>query len=365
MDRLAWLRLFMASKGLQAVVLTKPANIAAFFRGAQSFLGFRQEPPGRIALCVTDEGVALLGNRTEVARIAEEELPWLDNVTPYAFNWDEWSITASVEAFLNAKGMDRVGDDTGACGEDIGQALEHTYYPLSDEEVLSIHELGKDVGVTVESVAKGVERGVTEVQVAGDLAGRLVRQGIWPELLVVIADDRVKRLRHSIPKAIRIDRLALLSVTARRRGLYVSATRLVSLGPVDADLRRHQDASNRIEARAILCSKPGQRVGHIVKVMAEGFAGEGFQDEWTKHHHGGPCGFCGRDYKGTEHEPRCLTERQPVAWNPTIQGAKSEDTILTDSSRSVPQVITDTETWAYYEATINGATIRRPSILEK
>jgi len=50
-------------------VLTKSANIAAFFDGAQVSLGYRQEPPGRIAICVTGENVVLLGNRTEVTRL--------------------------------------------------------------------------------------------------------------------------------------------------------------------------------------------------------------------------------------------------------------------------------------------------------
>jgi hypothetical protein len=85
MDRLEQLRLFLTKQDFEVVVLTKPANIAAFFRGAQALLEFRQEPSRRIAICVTEASIVLVGNQTEVIGVAYDELSWLHGfiASPY------------------------------------------------------------------------------------------------------------------------------------------------------------------------------------------------------------------------------------------------------------------------------------------
>lgn len=365
MDRLEQLRSFLTNRDFQAIVLTKPANIAAFFRGAQVSLGFRQEPPGRVAVCVTGESVVLLGNLTEVSRVAEDELSWLHGLTARSFRWDEWNLKVSVNAYLDSERIKRVCDDTGTFGENVGTILEEMYYPLTDQEIKDIRELAKDTASIVEATAKNLDPGETEVQVAGKLTGQLVSRGIWPEFIMVAADERITRFRHCIPMEIPIRWMAFLSATVHRRGLYVSLTRLVSLGTVTPEWRQLQEACNRIDAKAILLSKAGTSVGKIFKAMKRSYAEEGYPNEWTNHHQGGPAGFYGRDYKATENESRCLVERQPIVWNPTIRGAKSEDTILTTHNDQSPEILTETGAWVYYDVAVDGAKIRRPMILEK
>ena len=365
MNRLERLRLLLATRDFDAVILTKPANIAAFLCGAQVSLGFRQEPPGRIAICVTGENFVLLGNQTEVSRVAEDELSWLDGLIARPFRWNEWNLKASVRAYLGSEGINRVCDDLGEFGESVGAALEEMYYPLSEQEIKSIRELAKDTASIVESVAKNVDPGATEVQVAGQLTGQLVSRSIWPEFIMIAGDERISRFRHCVPKDIPIRRLCLLSATVHRRGLYVSLTRLVSLGAVTREWRYLQEACNRIDARAIVLSKPGASAGEIFRAIMQSYADEGYPDEWVVHHQGGPAGFYGRDYKATEHESRCLLERQPIVWNPIVCGAKSEDTILTSGTGQIPAILTETGTWVYYDVSFNGITIRRPTILEK
>jgi len=365
MDRLDALRAHVGRRGFEAAVLAKPPNIAAFFRGAEISLGFRQEAPRRIALCVSPDKIVLLGNRTEVARVAEDELSWVPGLVQHPFRWDEWKLEESVKAFLASEGIKQVCSDVGGLGEDIGATLEEMHYPLSDGEIETLRELARETAAVVESAGKNVQAGATEAQVAGQLAGELVPRGILPELIMVAADDRIARFRHCVPKDNPIRQLALLSVTVHRRGLYVSLTRLVSLGPVSQEWRERQAAANRIDAKAILLSKPGAVVGDIFRSMMQSYADEGHPDEWQAHHQGGPAGFRGRDYKATESESRCLAERQPVVWNPTFGGAKSEDTILTGESEQAPEVLTDTGAWAYYDVEVDEGTVRRPMILEK
>jgi Xaa-Pro aminopeptidase len=295
MDRLEQLRSFLINRDFQAIVLIKPANIAAFFHGAQVSLGFRQEPPGRVAVCMTEESIVLLGNRTEVSRVAEDELSWLHGLTALPFRWDEWNLKASVKNYLDSEGMKRVCDDTGTFGRNVGTILEDMYYPLTDQEINDIRELAKDTASIVEATAKKFDPEETEVQVAGELTGQLVSRGIWPEFIMVAADERITRFRHCIPREIPIRRMAFLSATVHRSGLYMSLTRVVSLGTVRPEWRRLQDACNRIDANAILLSKAGTSVGEIFRAMKRSYAEEGYPDEWTIHHQGGPAGFYGRD----------------------------------------------------------------------
>ncbi|HEY9205200.1 MAG TPA: M24 family metallopeptidase [Candidatus Methanoperedens sp.] len=365
MNRLEQLRSFLINRNFGAIILTKPANIAAFFRGIQVSLGFRQEPPGRIAICVTQESFALLGNRTEVIRIAEDELSWLQKLTLRPFRWDEWDLKISVKKYLSSEGIMRVCDDIGVFGENVGTALEKMYYPLNDQEIKNLKKLAKDTASIVEAVARNLNPGTTEVQVAGELAGRLVSAGIWPEFIMVAADERIIRFHHSISKEIPIKKIALLSVTVHSRGLYTSLTRLVSIGIATPAWRQYQDTCNRIDAKAIMQSKPGVSVGEIFRAIKQSYEDEGYPDEWEEHHQGGPAGFYGRDYKATENESRCLIERQPIVWNPTVRGAKSEDTILTARKGNFPEIITETGDWVYYNDEIDGIKIRRPAILEK
>lgn len=347
------------------MVLTKPANIAAFFRGAQASLGFRQEQPGRIAVCVTGGSVALLGNRTEVTRVAEDELSWLDGLILKPFRWDEWKLEASVKNYLVSERFNRVCDDTGTFGDNIDTTLKGMYYPLTDQEIKNLRELGQETALIVEDVAKNLMSRETEIQVAGTLTGQLVSRGIWPELIMVVADKRIVTFHHSIPSESQIRKMAFISATVHSRGLYVSLTRIVSLGAVTSQWRQHQEICNRIDAKAIHLSKPGISVGEIFRGIKQSYKDEGYPNEWEKHHQGGPAGFSGRDYKATEKESRCLVEQQPVVWNPTVRGAKSEDTILTTRHNQLPEILTDTDNWIYYDFVVDETQIRRPAILEK
>jgi len=365
MDRLERLKGLPNYRRLEAAVITKPANIAAFFRGAQISLGFRQEPPGRVAICIRDKKITLLGNRVEVERVVKDELYWLKNLVIRPFRWDEWNLNSSVKAYLGSEGITKVCDDVGIFGENISTALEGLYYPLTEGEINSLRELAKNTAFIVETVAKNIIPEKTEIEVTGELTGQLVSRGIWPELTMVVADERIKNFRHAIPKKIPIRKIALLSTTVHQKGLYVSLTRLVSLGRINANWRQLQRACNQIDARAISLSRPGNSVGEIFRAIKKSYEEEGYAKEWQEHHQGGPAGFCGRDYKATEKEIRSLTEGQPVVWNPTVHGLKSEDTIITRERDQFPEILTESGNWSYYSVNIDGVIIRRPAILEK
>jgi hypothetical protein len=53
---------------------------------------------------------------------------------------------------------------------------------------------------------------------------------------------------------------------------------------------------------------------------------------------------------------------QAFAWNPSIQGTKSEDTILAGETQA--EILTETAGWPLLPLAVDGQTIMRPAILE-
>lgn len=365
MDRLDKLKLLLKEREKEAIILTMPSNIAAFFRGSQSSLGFKQEPPGRVAICITDEEIYLLGNHSEVNRITEDELMWLPNLKLQPFLWDSWNLSKSVNEFLQKQNFNNIADDTGLFGQNIDPDLRNLYYPLTEDEVEKIRNLSFDTANILETIAKKVEPGMTELSIAADLCKELIRNDIWPELIMIETDDRIKKLRHSNPQNINLEKLCMLSATVFRYGLYCSLTRLVAVSPISDVWQNFQKSCNRIDAQIIANSKPGESVGNLFNKIIKFYENEGFKDEWKEHHQGGPAGFSGRDYKATSKETRILKEREPIVWNPTVYGAKSEDTILVSSRNNLPEILTDTGNWDYNIITLEDFSIKRPCILEK
>jgi Xaa-Pro dipeptidase len=63
----------------------------------------------------------------------------------------------------------------------------------------------------------------------------------------------------------------------------------------------------------------------------------GFPDEWRLHHQGGMAGFAAREVIASPETRQEVRVGQAFAWNPSITGAKAEETfVLTDNG---PEVI--------------------------
>jgi antitoxin VapB len=92
------------------------------------------------------------------------------------------------------------------------------------------------------------------------------------------------------------------------------------------------------------------------------YAGAGYADEWQLHHQGGACGYEGRDYIGTPTCREVVANNQAFAWNPSISGAKSEDTVLVTDKGF--EVLTLADGWPMWTFVLNNQACSRPVILE-
>jgi hypothetical protein len=131
--------------------------------------------------------------------------------------------------------------------------------------------------------------------------------------------------RHPLPTAAPVGRLVMLVACARGGGLIANLTRFVSFGqPVDG-----YDRLLAVEAAFLGATVPGARVGDVYAAGAAAYGARGFApDEAERHHQGGPTGYETRDHLATAACDEVVEAWQAFAWNPSVPGAKVEDTVL-------------------------------------
>ncbi len=91
--------------------------------------------------------------------------------------------------------------------------------------------------------------------------------------------------------------------------------------------QRHR-AVTQVHAAMLDASRPGTTLGEVSAAAQRAYGEQGFPGEWQLHHEGGPTGYEPREIRATPDSTSPLEAPQLVAWNPTIGGAKSEETAL-------------------------------------
>jgi Xaa-Pro aminopeptidase len=111
----------------------------------------------------------------------------------------------------------------------------------------------------------------------------------------------------------------------------------------------------------IVATQPGRTIGQVFKIAQEAYARVGYADEWRLHHQGGPAGYEPREYLATPGSTDRVYAGQVYAWNPSIAGSKSEDSVLIGDNGF--EVLTAIPGWPKLEVDVSGQIIERPDIL--
>jgi antitoxin VapB len=214
----------------------------------------------------------------------------------------------------------------------------------------------------MDAAIRQVRPGLTEMEIAGLLAGAAYQQGALPIVNLIATDERIFRFRHPLPTGKKMERYAMLVLCGRRQGLVASVTRLVHFGPLPDELRRKQQACAEVDAAFLSATRPGVTLGEVFAQAQAAYARSGFADEWQLHHQGGPAAYEPREFVGGPQHGHVVLEGEVYAWNPSITGVKSEDTILVGAATN--EVLTTITGWPMLKAQANGQTWERPAILE-
>lgn len=352
---------------MDAILLRRRANIAWLTDGADVHVDLGSAT-GVAAILWFAESLGrrpvLFTDNIERDRLIEEERFDPQHWDILAPDW--WTQEATIDSMLQ-RVPGEAGIDVRRCAHDAfpPDPIQSIRTPLTDREVDAVCSLGRDAAhVMADLLMQVVQPGMSELEVAGRLAGALRARNILAPVVLIAADERLKRYRHPIPTANRVKHTVMIALCAQRLGLTVSITRLVHFGSSLPDgLRRRHEAVCRVDAALHAGTRLGRR---WCECLADGIAmyeACGFGDEWRKHHQGGPMGYDLRDFKATPEETRTVQPRQLVGWNPSITGTKSEDTILTSDGNEISsrgaacEVLTGMSGWPADAAT------GRPAIL--
>jgi len=323
--KLARARAYLAERDLDALLLATAGNFAWITGGGENQVSIASDT-GVAAVLVTADRAVVLCDNIEAERLGEEQLgeaAWERVVTP----WYEGGYLAGLDR-AGVSGRRLAADLPLPDAQPLGRDWLAVRAPLLPPEVERYRALGRDVAIAMTQACLHLRPGLSEHQAAALLAGTLRDLGIAAPVLLAAADERAARFRHPLPTARRIERYAMLVAGARRHGLHVSVTRLVHFGSPPAELQRRHAAVARIDAAFLAATRVGAHVGDVVRAGIAAYAAEGWPDDWRHHHQGGPTGYAGRDYRATEADAERIADPQAFAWNPTLPGVKSEDTVL-------------------------------------
>jgi Xaa-Pro aminopeptidase len=346
-EKRARIKALLESKNLDAVVLKKGANIAWI-------IGGRAHIPTTLELACMDvivyrDRIVVVTNKIEAPRLEAEELTGDEELI--VINWFEGR-----EAQL-PKG-ERIGVD-GAENDRVNlqSDIETLRRSLNDYEINRFRDIGKDAAAALGEAMLDIESDMSEVEVAGEIAEELWERDLEPVVLLVAGESRIKQFRHPLPTTKPIGSIAMGVICARRKGLIASVTRLVHFGEASTELNETYLRLLNVEAAFLDGTKVGATLAEAFKAGESEYLKQGFaRDEWTKHHQGGPTGYLPRDFPAHEKTPQLIGLNSAIAWNPSAEGLKVEDTVIT-----VPtglEVITHDSTWP----SINIAGRSRPGI---
>lgn len=347
----------LVDNGLDALLLKKVSSFAWATCGAASYVN-TAATEGAAALLITPAGRFVISSNIEATRLAQEEglieQGWEFRVGP-------WHQAEGHIAELS-QGL-RLGSDGPHNGAvDLSAAVGQLRTNLTPEEGDRFRALGQLCAEAMDEAIRAVRPGQSEYEVAGLLAQATESRGAQAIVNLIASDERIYAFRHPLPTGKKLDRYAMLVLCGRRWGLVCSLTRLVHFGPLPGELRRKAEATAQIDATLIAATRPGKTLAEVFARGVAAYSETGFPDEWRLHHQGGPAGYEPREIVATPSSPEVVTGGQVYAWNPSITGVKSEDSILVGEQDN--EVLTEIPGWPSIEMTVAGRKIKRPAILE-
>jgi antitoxin VapB len=344
-DRIASL---LDRENLSAILIRRNESIAWATAGQVEARVLIPAETAVISLLLTRDGHKYyLTTNNEAPRIADEEFPGL-GYEPIISNWYEDNALASIRRMV---GEGSVGTDMGLPGlHDVNLAALRA--PLTAAEVSRFRWLAQRRAETTAVTLFELKPGMTENEMAALIAQRLIAQGILPTVLLMATDDRIRKYKHAVSRGGILERYGMLNLCARKWGLAVSITRFVHFGPPPQELVDGFAACAEINAKLLHASRSGVTSAALYAVAEDAYRKAGYAGEEKLHHQGGPTGYMEREWVATPHGTQTIVDPEALAWNPSIRGAKAEDTVLLNNGAT--EVLTETPTLPQIDAKVDG-----------
>lgn len=281
---------------------------------------------GVAEVLVTAQDAWVLTDEIEAQRLVDEELP-----ANFQLHVNPWADAAVRESLVrDATGSGKVLSDRPIphVEKRLPPSLQQHKRVMMSSELERYRQVGQKASAAITEVLKAAQPTWTEYQLAGAGAEALWTKGLHPALTLVAGERRLPLYRHATATGEQIGRQAMLVFCARGYGLYANITRFVCFGKLDderAELHRHV---REIEAVALNRCIPGTALNEVYHALGEAYEQHGFPNAIGEHHQGGTTGYLAREIVANPLTDDSLAANMAVAWNPSLPGAKVEDTFV-------------------------------------
>jgi Xaa-Pro aminopeptidase len=323
--KLELIRQTLAQTAAQGVCLRGTDWFAWATAGASNTVLLTAET-GIAEVLVTAQNAWILTDEIEAQRLQDEELP--ANFQMYI---NPWADAAARESFVrDATAGGKVLSDRPILNVEklVPPSLQTYKRVMMASELERYRQVGHKASTAMTEVLKAAKPEWTEYQLAGAGAEALWARGLHPALTLAAGERRLPLYRHATATGEKIGRQAMLVFCARGYGLYANLTRFVCFGALSdehAQLHRHV---REIEAQALNVCLPGTPLNFVYDTLAKAYQQHGFNHAICEHHQGGTTGYLSREIVATPTTTDTLAEGMTVAWNPSLPGAKVEDTFV-------------------------------------
>ena len=346
---------FLRQEDFSAVLLTQPSNFTWFTAGGGNERGGATGTTG--ALFVTPEARVIACSNVDTAQFFESE------VCNMGFQLKErpWTEPRSVMLSDLCRGR-RVASDTGFNGTtDIGLRLLGMRLPLSEYDKTRMRAGARFLTRAIEATARGLVKGRTEAEIAGEVSHRLFKRGVQPERIQVLGDGRGSRFRRWNFDDSPVQKYCTISAVGRYCGMFVGAARTVSLGDPPAALLKAFEPAALIAATGVYFSQPDWEMFEVWNRVQRLFEKSGAEAEWRL---ADQAEIVEYEFGAIPLMPNSefrLTAGTPVFWHPSVGPVLMGDTVMVGERGT--EVLTASSEWPVVPVLVKGTPVKVPAIL--
>lgn len=345
-DKLARIREALSETGAAGVRLRGTDWFAWAIAGASNTVLLTAET-GVAEVLVTAEGAWVLTDEIEAQRLRDEELTGIDTAG-YQVKVSPWAEPAHREAFVvEVTGGGKILSDRPSLSDSQNTEsslpasliqAKRTLLPIECDRYRQIGRLASEAMTEVLTQAKP---DWTEYQLAGAGAAALWKRGLHPALTLAAGAYRLPLYRHPTPTDEPLGQIAMMVFCARGFGLYANLTRFVCFGSLTTEQEELHRQVREIEAAALDRCQNNTPLNQIYATLKETYANHGYPQAIAEHHQGGTTGYLAREVVANPTTSDRLTANMAIAWNPSLPGAKIEDTFLVQQDGSLENLTFD------------------------
>lgn len=243
----------------------------------------------------------------------------------------------------------------------INDKLRPELRPLTAFEHEQIEHLGRILVHALEATAKDLWPGMTEADVAGQVAHRILRRGAMPEQVSVLADDRGALYKRAGATQTVIQRSAILQATAAMYGLHATASRTVNFGSLTADWQTAFVSACKLSALYRSMTRPLESMGTASEAGRWLLSNGPHEFDWRLSQPGYGTGRLAAEELRRMGQDEAFIPGQAIVWQARIGPAAIVDTVIVTPDG--PRPVTPPEDWPFKRIRLKDRVIDVPDVL--